>query len=69
MYFLKNILDPWGPMLFKCAWAWSNGVLAGAIAMFQNSMVFHSPKHMSILAVHIGPVRLIALFICSNLCV
>jgi len=55
LFWLRGWLDPLGPMLFKVAFTWSNGVLAAAVALFNNSMVFHSPKHMSILAVHIGP--------------
>jgi len=54
-FWLRELLNPLGPMLFKVAFTWSNGVLAAAAALFNNFMVFHIPKHMSILAVHIGP--------------
>lgn len=50
-----HFLDSLGPMLFRIAFSWSTGVLATSIAVFSNAMVFHSPEHMSILAVHIGP--------------
>lgn len=48
-------LNQFGPMLFRLAFTWSTGVLALSIGVFQNSMIFHSIEHMSILAVHIGP--------------
>lgn len=45
----------YGPILFRIFFSWSTGVLAMAIAMFRNSLVFHSFDHMCILAIHIGP--------------
>ena len=45
----------WGPIIFRVLFAWSSGVLAAAVALFRNSLVFHSFDHMCILAVHIGP--------------
>ena len=47
--------NSYGPMLFRIFFAWSTGVLAMAVALFRNSLVFHSFDHMCILAVHIGP--------------
>ena len=44
-----------GPMFFRIFFTWSTGVLAMAIALFRNSLVFHSFDHMCILAVHLGP--------------
>lgn len=50
-----RFIDDLGPIVFRIAFSWSTGVLATSIAVFSNAMVFHSPEHMSILAVHIGP--------------
>ena len=44
-----------GPIIFRVLFGWSTGVLAAAVALFRNSLVFHSFDHMCILAVHIGP--------------
>jgi hypothetical protein len=52
--FLK-VLDVYGPMLFRIGFTWSTGVLAGAVVVFKNSLVFHSIDHMTILATHVGP--------------
>lgn len=41
--------------LFQVLFAWSVGVLASAIVLFRNSIVFHSADHTTILAVHISP--------------
>lgn len=60
--FLKPHLDPLGPTLFRMAYTWSTGVLATSVGAFTNSMVFHSPAHMSILAVHIGPPLVVYTF-------
>jgi len=48
-------LSTYGPIIFRILYSWSTGVLAMAIAMFRNSLVFHSFDHMCILAIHIGP--------------
>jgi len=53
--FLKPLLDPYGPMLFRIAYTWSMGPVALSVATFKNAMVFHSMRHMVILAVHLGP--------------
>lgn len=55
LYFLNDILNPWGPLLFKVGFAWSFGPVAWSVAGFKNALVFHSFDHMTILAVHIGP--------------
>ena len=52
---LKPMLDPLGPALFRVAYAWSMGPVALSVAQFQNSMVFHSSRHMIILGIHLGP--------------
>lgn len=54
-FFLRRYLNHLGPMLFRVAFAWANGPLALSIAVFKNSLVFHSFDHIAILAVHIGP--------------
>jgi hypothetical protein len=53
--FLRPYLDPYGVILFRIAFIWSTGVLATSVGLFTNSFVFHSPQHMAILAIHIGP--------------
>lgn len=54
-FFLRAYLNDLGPMLFRVAFAWANGPLALSIAVFRNSLVFHSFDHIAVLAVHIGP--------------
>jgi len=41
--------------VFEVGYIWSMGPLAISVALFRNSLVFHSFDHISILAVHIGP--------------
>lgn len=54
--FLNYLLPKtYGPIFFRIFFSWSTGVLALAIALFENSLVFHSFDHMCILAIHIGP--------------
>lgn len=55
LHFLKPLLDPLGPALFRVGFAWSFGPVAVSVAFFRNALVFHSFDHMTILAVHIGP--------------
>eukprot|EP01038_Epipyxis_sp_PR26KG_P011439 gene11439-15326_t len=50
-----RIFDNFGPTLFRVAFSWCVGILATSIAVFRNSMVFHSDDHITILAVHISP--------------
>ena len=60
--FLKPLLDPYGPILFRIAFTWSLGPVALSVATFKNAMVFHSMRHMVILAVHLGPPILVWCF-------
>ena len=53
--FLREHLDPYGPLLFRLGYTWSTGVLAAAVAVFNNALIFHHVEHMTILAVHMGP--------------
>jgi hypothetical protein len=54
-YFLREYLNPLGPTLFRVAFIWSNGILAGAISLFHNELILHSPIYTSSVAIHIGP--------------
>jgi hypothetical protein len=49
------VLNDLGPTIFRVFFTFSTGPLAISIALFRNSLVFHSFDHMCILAVHIGP--------------
>ena len=49
------VLNDLGPTIFRMFFTFSTGPLAISIALFRNSLVFHSFDHMCILAVHIGP--------------
>lgn len=55
LHFLNDILNPWGPTIFRILFAWSFGPVAASVVGFKNALVFHSFDHMTILAVHIGP--------------
>lgn len=48
-------IDYWGPTVFRIAFSACVGPLAISILAFRNSLIFHSPDHITILAVHLSP--------------
>jgi hypothetical protein len=58
LHFLKECTDHLGPMLFRVAFVWSNGILAAAISLFSNMLIIHSPAALSSLAIHMVMILL-----------
>lgn len=50
-----RIFDVYGADLFRVAFTWCVGPLALSVAVFRNSLVFHSSKQLIITAVHLSP--------------